>query len=93
MGRINSPLGQLSTVGRLDGFKKLSLCILAVIAGAAINSDVFSPVSTYLGGKKTRRPRSITGSARAPVLGLRGQTSSSVKPRQFPSPCVWPRKE
>jgi Domain of unknown function (DUF1929) len=43
MRRINSPLGAaFRGWAALGGFKKLSLCILAVIAGAAINSEVFS---------------------------------------------------
>jgi hypothetical protein len=43
MRRMNSILGAaFHGWAALGGFTKLSLCILAVIAGAAINSEVFS---------------------------------------------------
>ena len=97
MRRINSLLGAaFHGWAAPRGFTTVFLCILIVIGGAIITSDVFSKgpglgvLMSML--EKDKKARSTTGTAPARALGLRGQTSSSVKPRQSPNPCVWRRR-
>jgi hypothetical protein len=102
MRHINSPLrAAFHGWVALGRFTKISLCIfvviggLVVIGGATINSDPFSqsPRLDIFWLEKDKKAPVDYGYGLARALDLRGQTSSSVKPRQSPNPCDWPRKQ